>query len=74
MILKKIKIYPWISNIPILIIFLLIISFYAKNIPVSDGIRYWDTSSKFISFFSNVNLVDTYLLKMDLFIPLYCQF
>ena len=69
MILKKIKIYPWISNIPILIIFLLIISFYAKNIPVSDGIRYWDTSSKFISFFSNVNLVDTYLFKDGPFYP-----
>lgn len=67
---KQIKVLynPWVICMPMFIILLLIIALTGANIPLSDGIRYWQTAGYFLNGFSDVDLINSSLLKNG---PLY---
>lgn len=55
-------IFPWVSTLPILVIFLFIIFFLGENIPLSDGIRYWQTAEDIIHGFKGKSIKESFLL------------
>ena len=64
----KVKCNPWIICLPMFFILVLIIALTGANIPLSDGIRYWQTAGYFLNGFSDVDLINSSLLTNG---PLY---
>jgi hypothetical protein len=62
MILKKFFESPWGKTFPILLLFVVNIFFLGKNIPLSDGIRYWKTASDILNGFQNTTVIESHLL------------
>ena len=53
---------PWGKIFPIFILFVVNIFFFGKNIPLSDGIRYWKTASDILNGFQNTSVIESWLL------------
>ena len=66
--LKKYQNSPWVLTLPILLLFALDVLLLGKNVPLSDGIRYWKTASDILNGFSETPVLEGYLLKNG---PLY---
>lgn len=62
MILKKFFESSWGKTFPILLLFVGDIFFLGKNIPLSDGIRYWKTASDILNGFQNTTVIESALL------------
>ena len=62
MILKKFFESPWGKTFPILLLFVVGIFFLGKNIPLSDGIRYWKTASDILNGYQNTAVIESALL------------
>ena len=62
---------PWAVCVPILLILIVIITFTAANVPLSDGIRYWQSAGYFLNGFSNVDLINSSLLWNGPFYPFF---
>lgn len=66
--LKKYQNSPWVLTLPIFLLFALDVLLLGKNVPLSDGIRYWKTASDILNGFSETPVLEGYLLKNG---PLY---
>ena len=58
----KISSNPWLISLPILLLFLVDIWILGKNVPVSDGIRYWQTASDILNGFRSTTVLESSLL------------
>ena len=70
MILKKFFESPWGKTFPILLLFVVNIFFLGKNIPLSDGIRYWKTASDILNGFKSTTVLESSLLLNGPLYPL----
>ena len=61
---------PWGLTLPVLFIFVADIWILGKNVPLSDGIRYWQTASDILDRFSNTPVLDSWLLLNGPLYPL----
>ena len=66
--LNKYQNSPWVLTLPIMLLFALDVLLLGKNVPLSDGIRYWKTASDILNGFSETPVLEGYLLKNG---PLY---
>ena len=53
---------PWGITFPILILFLVDVFLLGKNVPLSDGIRYWKTASDILNGFKDTPVLESWLL------------
>lgn len=60
----------WVVTLPILFTLLVVFSVLGKNIPLSDGIRYWETAGDFLNGFSQKKILESYLLTNGPIYPL----
>ena len=74
MIINKFFKSSWGKTLPIFIFFSFIILFYAKNIPLSDGIRYWKTASDILNGFKTTPVLESWLLLNGPLYPLVLAF
>ena len=74
MISKRHLANPWLVCIPILIIFLLDVFILGKNVPLSDGIRYWKTAEDILDGFKVTPILEGYLLVNGPLYPLLLAF
>ena len=58
----KISSNPWLISLPILFLFLIDIWILGKNVPVSDGVRYWQTASDILNGFRSKTVLESSLL------------
>lgn len=72
--LKKFFESPWGKTFPILILFLVNISIFGKNVPLSDGIRYWKTASDILDGFRTTPILESYFLLNGPFYPMILAF
>ena len=70
--MRRIKIFssPWGLTLPILLLFLVDIWIFGKNVPLSDGIRYWQTASDILDGFRNTPVLESWLLLNGPLYPL----
>lgn len=70
--MRRIKIFssPWGLTLPILLLFLVDIWILGKNVPLSDGIRYWQTASDILDGFRNTPVLESWLLLNGPLYPL----
>jgi hypothetical protein len=61
---------PWGLTLPVLFIFVADIWILGKNVPLSDGIRYWQTASDILDRFSTTPVLDSWLLLNGPLYPL----
>ena len=59
--LKKYQNSPWVLTLPIMLLFALDVLLLGKNVPLSDGIRYWKTASDILNGFSETPVSYTHL-------------
>lgn len=71
---KLAQISEWLICLPVLFIFLINIIFLGKNIPVSDGIRYWQTASDILNGFKDNSILESYLFLNGPLYPLILSF
>lgn len=62
MILKRFLKSSWAMCFPIFLLFVVDIILLGKNVPLSDGIRYWKTASDILNGFQNNPVLESYLL------------
>lgn len=72
--LKKFLESPWGKTLPILILFFVNIIIFAKNVPLSDGIRYWKTASDILDGFQTTPILESYFLLNGPLYPLILAF
>jgi hypothetical protein len=65
---------PWVLTLPILLIFLVDVYALGKNVPLSDGIRYWQTASDILNGFRDTPVLEGYLLLNGPLYPLLLAF
>jgi len=68
------QISEWLLCLPILFIFSIDIIFLGKNIPVSDGIRYWQTASDILNGFKDISILESNLFQNGPLYPLILAF
>ena len=62
---------PWAVCVPMLLILIITIAFTAANVPLSDGIRYWQSAGYFLNGFSNIDIINSSLLWNGPFYPFF---
>jgi len=74
--MKQFRTYsnPWVVTFPILFLFLINIWIFGKNVPVSDGIRYWKTASDILDGFRTTRVLESFLLLNGPLYPLILAF
>ena len=60
----------WVITLPVLILLLIVFSFLGKNIPLSDGVRYWESAGDILNRFSHKDILDSPLLTNGPIYPL----
>ena len=66
--------FDWVVTLPILIFLALVFALLAKNVPLSDGIRYWLTAGDLLNGFSDKQILDSYLLTNGPIYPIVLAF
>ena len=66
--------FEWVVTLPILIFLVLVFAFLGKNVPLSDGIRYWLTAGDLLNGFSDKPILDSYLLTNGPVYPIVLAF
>ena len=74
MISKRHLLNPWGISLPLFLLFLLDVFLLGKNVPLSDGIRYWITASDILDGFRTTPVLEGYLLYNGPFYPLLLSF
>ena len=69
MMIKKFFKSPWGITFPILILFVVDVFLLGKNVPLSDGIRYWKTASDILNGFKDTSVIESQLLLNGPFYP-----
>ena len=69
MMIKKFFKSPWGITFPILILFVVDVFLLGKNVPLSDGIRYWKTASDILNGFKDTSVIESQLLLNVPFYP-----
>jgi len=67
---KKFFKSPWGKTFPILLIFVVDVFLLGKNVPLSDGIRYWKTASDILNGFRDTSVLESWLLLNGPLYPL----
>ena len=70
----KIFLNPWLLTLPILFIFVADVWMLAKNVPLSDGIRYWQTASDILDRFRTTPVLESWLFLNGPLYPLILAF
>lgn len=65
---------PWGKTFPIFLLFVVDIFLLGKNIPLSDGIRYWQTASDILTGFQNTSVLESPLLLNGPLYPIILAF
>lgn len=66
--------FEWVVTLPILIFLVLVFAFLGKNVPLSDGIRYWLTAGDLLNGFSDKPILDSHLLTNGPVYPIVLAF
>ena len=74
--MKHIKLFsnPWGLTLPVLFIFVADVWILGKNVPLSDGIRYWQTASDILDRFRTTPVLESWLLHNGPLYPLILAF
>jgi len=67
---KKFFDSPWGITFPILLLFVVDVFLLGKNVPLSDGIRYWKTASDILNGFRDTSVLESWLLLNGPLYPL----